>query len=682
MGILTLVCVVPTRGDPRPDWDPWLLAVAEPVPLVAYAYPGFVVARRRPGNRIGWLLLVSGFGGALDALGHAYAVYAIGRDLPAGILAAWVSNWAFALHFFPLYFLLLCFPDGALPSGRWRIVTWYTGVCGVWVPLSVALLLGTIDRDYFPNVRNPLGLLPLEAFYVPYEALLSSVQVAGPFVLCALSLLARYRRTNAKSRQQFKWVAFAALASLVMLAGAVLLQDPWISVAIDLILVTFSVSIAIAIVRHNLFDIDRLLSRSLLYLGMTAGVAGLYIGAVSLFALMSQRFITAKAPLLATGVVAVVLQPLRALLQRVVNRLVYGLREDPYAVLAGLDRRLETVLAPRQLLPEAVATIAKALRLPYVAVEVKRAAAYGAAGGRLAVHGAERPVALRLALVHQGEEIGTLAVAARAAEDGFSGADLRLLADVARHLAQAAAGVRLSLALLQEQERAVTARAEERRHLARDLHDSVGPVLSHAASAVETACAAVHTDPSRAADLVTGALVHIRQGSDDLRWIALGLRSPVDQLGLREAVLAYLDRVPVTVHTDMPDLLPPMPAAVEEAVYRILTEAVTDVLRHARAACCWVSLELSDGHLTLTVADDGQGPPGAARPSEGLASIRECAIAIGGMCEFRARSGGGRAYIARLPRSLPGAQLPATREASPLQPGPRHRDSDRAGGEP
>ncbi|WP_406340238.1 histidine kinase [Streptomyces sp. NBC_00648] len=681
MGALATACVVLTRGEPRAEWHPWLVAVMEPGLLVVYAYPGFVVAQRRPQSRIGWLLLVSGFGGVLDALGDAYAKYASVQDLPAGVLSAWVSNWAFALNLFPLYFLLLCFPDGALPSGRWRSVAWYVGVGGALVSLTAALAPGPIDRSEFPEVRNPLGVRPL-GFLARHEAVLSLPLVAGSFVLCALSLLARYRRSAAASRQQFKWVAFAALASLVMLAGAVLLQDPWISVAIDLILVTFSVSIAIAIVRHNLFDVDRLLSRSLLYLGLTAGVAGLYIGAVSLFALMSQRFITAKAPLLATGVVAVVLQPLRVLLQRVVSRLVYGLRDDPYAVLAGLDRRLETVLAPRKLLPEAVATIAKTLRLPYVAVEVKGAAAYGAAGGYLAVYGGERPVALRLALVHQGEKIGTLAIAARPAEDRFSSADLRLLADVARHLAQAAAGVRLSLALLYEQERAVAARAEERRHLARVLHESVSPVLSHAASAVETACAAVHTDPSRADDLVTGALVHLRQGADDLRRIALGLRSPVDQLGLREAVLAYLDRVPVTVHTDVPDLLPSLSAAVEEAAYRILTEAVTDLLRHARAARCWVRLELSGEHLTLTVAADGQGAPGATRPGEGLASIRECATVIGGMCESGARSGGGREYIARLPRSLPAAQLPATREATPLKPGPRHRDSDRAGGEP
>ncbi|WP_326647222.1 sensor histidine kinase [Streptomyces sp. NBC_01750] len=307
------------------------------------------------------------------------------------------------------------------------------------------------------------------------------------------------------------------------------------------------------------------------------------------------------------------------------------------------------------MLPEAAAAVAQALRLPYVAIELDDATAPDAGTARVATHGTESPVALRLTLVHQGEEIGALVVAARAPDETLSAADLRLLRDVARHIAQAAAGVRLSLALLRSQEHAVAVRAEERRRLARDLHDGVGPVLTGATWTLQAATTTLRTNPDATHDLLNTALVHIGQGAEDLRRISMGLRSPVDQLGLREAVLAYTDRVSLAVHTELPEQIPRLAAAVEEAAYWILVEAVANVLRHAEATNCWVRLEMGDV-LEVSVADDGRGLPPRMRPGVGVSSMRERAAEIGGSCEIRPRSTGGTELIARLPVSLPGVQ--------------------------
>ncbi|WP_406733610.1 hypothetical protein [Streptomyces sp. NBC_01794] len=155
-------------------------------------------------------------------------------------------------------------------------------------------------------------------------------------------MLFRFRGSAGVVRQQMKWVAWAVMMTVLLVTVQITLVDgPAGSIAMDLVSVVLSAAIAVAIVRHNLFDIDRILSRSLLYAGLTGIVVGLYIGSVSLFGLVLQHSASRVAALLATGVVAVALQPLRDVLQRLVSRLVYGLRDDPYAALAELGRRLE-----------------------------------------------------------------------------------------------------------------------------------------------------------------------------------------------------------------------------------------------------------------------------------------------------------------------------------------------------
>lgn len=159
VGALSLVFAALSRSEPRPEWHPWALAMAEPVMQIAYAYPGLVVARHRPQSPIGWLLMLSGFGGVLDLLGHAYGLYAIPRSLPGGIWAAWVSNWAFAFDLFPVYFLLLLFPNGRLPSAFWRMPATIVGACWIWALRGLTLDRGHPDH-WIVKVRGtgvPVG---------------------------------------------------------------------------------------------------------------------------------------------------------------------------------------------------------------------------------------------------------------------------------------------------------------------------------------------------------------------------------------------------------------------------------------------------------------------------------------------------------------------------------------------
>ncbi|GGV30393.1 sensor histidine kinase [Streptomyces spectabilis] len=650
----TVTFAVLSRAAPRPAWHPWWLIVADSMFGVLLPSLGTLVASRRPSNPAGWLLLAAGFGAAFDSLVHAYALYAVPRGLPGGVLAAWSGNWSFVLFTFPIMFLFLIFPNGRLPTPCWRVTAKYVGACGLLNVIVGALLPGTLGNGYFPSITNPLGLPALEPV-VPRLGLISIVTNLLPLLLSVASLLFRYRHSTGLVRRQLKWVAWATMVAILLVTVQIMVGDrPLGSIAIGLVPVLLSAAITVGIVRHNLFDIDRLLSNTLIYAALTGLAVGLYIGTVSAFGLLLQRSSSGLAALFATGVVAVLLQPLHTLLHRSVSRLVYGLRDDPYTALAVLGRRLEATHDPKRILPEAAAAVAEALRLPYVSIELVTSSSAGRNHTRVATRGTEPHELIELALVHQGEEIGSLIVGPRSPGEHFSKADTRLLRDAARHIAQAASAVRLSLTLLAAQERAVAVAAEERRRLARDLHDGVGPVLTGATWTLQAALTTLHRDPDAAHELLATALVHLRQGTEDLRLIATGLRSPADQLGLREAVLTHLGRVPLTMHTALPDDIPRLPAAVEEAAYWILAEAVANILRHADADNCWVTMDLDDT-LSLTVADDGSGLPDRFRPGVGIASMRERAGEIGGTCDIRPRPRAGTEVVVCLPRALPGA---------------------------
>ncbi|GAA3141661.1 hypothetical protein GCM10017687_68030 [Streptomyces echinatus] len=652
---LTLVFVMLTRSAPRPDWHPWIIAALEPVACLAYAFPGFVITRRRPRNPIGWLLLVSGFGAALDALAHAYALHAIPRDLPGATLAAWSSNWAFVVDLFPLYFLLLFFPDGRLPSVRWRIAAWFVGGCGVWALLFSAFVPGPIDRQYFPTVTNPFGSSLVPFADPANEGVLSILFVACPFFLAAASLIRRYVTRSGTPRQQIKWVAFAALVDLLM----VLMITPFHkealgTAAMDLASVVLSTAIAVAITRHRLFDIDRLLSRSLLYTALTAGAIGLYTASVSILGVVIQGTVPATAALLATATVAVALQPMHRVLQRIISRFIYGLRDDPYAALAGLGRQLEATTGPEAVLPQAAATVGQALRLPYVAVELN---GHDTDTLPVARYGSEVPDVLRLPLVCQGEEVGALVLGARTPGEPFTAADLRLLRDVARHIAQAAAGVRLTLALLRSRQQLIATRAQERRRIGRELHDGVNSVLSEVVWGLQAARKWLRTEPGKADELLSAGLTRIHEGIETVRHISRGLRSPIDGVGLLDALRDYIERCPMFVDADLPEELPKLPAAVEEAAYWIAVEALTNVLRHAHASCCRVRLDVTDDSLRVTVTDNGRGLPVPLRLGVGLGSMRERAAEIGGTCQVDSSAEGGSEVAVQLPRVLPGVEL-------------------------
>ena len=346
----------------------------------------------------------------------------------------------------------------------------------------------------------------------------------------------------------------------------------------------------------------------------------------------------------------------------------YGERDDPYVALSRLGRRLETSIAPESVLPTVVTTVRDVLRLPYVAIYLQQDShgyeivAESASpllrleNGRIRVPGMEREGRC-IPLIHQGETVGYIVLGPRAPAEAFSATDLRLLEDLAPQVGVAVHAVRLTADLQRSREQLVLAREEERRRLRRDLHDGLGPQLAGVALKLETLRNRLTDDP-RAASLLADLAKQTQDATAEIRHLVYELRPPtLDELGLvsalREGATQYTQHGGggVNITFEAPESLPPLPAAVEVAVYRISQEALMNVIRHAEARNCHLRLRLDEaaGLLCLEVQDDGKGRLIKRRAGVGLNSMRERAEELGDTMTITSVASGGTLVSARLP---------------------------------
>jgi signal transduction histidine kinase len=625
---------------------------------LAFAVLGALVVARRTAGPIGPLLCTAGVTAALVLACREWGARALLIDpgsLPAGEAMAWIATWAW-IGTIPLAgtVIALLFPDGRLPSPRWRPALWFSIFALGAVLVGYALSEGSLEA--FPGLENPVGFLP--------AGLRDIGGLMAPAVALGMASLAvRYRGASGDQRQQLSWIAAAAclLIALAVVEGLIgsIDEDAETGWLVNLGTLSLVAAAGVAVLRYRLYDLDLVVNRALVYGVLTALVVGAYVGLVTaLGELLDSSGVGVS--LIATAVVAVAIQPLRSLLQRRVDRLMYGDRDDPYRALSRLGERLGGTLDPDEVLPAVVETVAEGLRLPYVAIELVDADVRRAA----ASHGApSRGDAVRLPLEHRGEAVGWLVVAPRTGSEAFAPADMRLLTDLARQAGVAAHAVRLTHDLRRSRERLVTAREEERRRLRRDLHDGLGPALAGIALEIESARSLAGDDPDAARELLQRLRGEVQDTLAEIRRIAHDLRPPaLDELGLLDAVREHAARLGMgsragagpapnglRIAVEVPERLPPLPAAVEVAAYRIALEAMTNVSRHAEAKTCVVRIEV-DRELALEIRDDGSGINGRPRGGLGLVSMRERAEELGGNLSVgKGDDGSGTVVRARLP---------------------------------
>lgn len=487
----------------------------------------------------------------------------------------------------------------------------------------------------------------------------SSPAIAALYVYPALVvgvLVATYvKRRDRLLRRQLRWLVVslgggaAAYLAIWVLPAAMTGRSLFPPEYHTLVFLPVPVAVGMAILRHRALNIEVVLGRSLTYGGLTVLLTGLYLAVVGLLAVLFPALNRRWEQALAAAVIALAVRPLHAVLQSLINKRLFGDREDPYRIVSTLAARMEDINTPTEQLSTMVETMGRALRLTYVAIELDR----GTGREMAASFGTATDSCDRLPLAYQGEPVGQLLIGRRNQHGLLRRREKSMLAEVARHAGAAAFTARLTADLVQTRDRLVNAREEERRRLLRELHDGVGPTLAAVMIGLHAARRAIGDSSPTA--MVLGKL----QGSlsaavTEIRKLARDLRPPtLDQLGLLAALEDHIgtlnsDIEGLSVQLHAPAELPPLPPAIDVAAYRIVSEALTNVVRHAGARSCAVHL-WTDHALNLSVVDDGTGLTDEPDKGVGLSSMRERAVEVGG--EFRAERlpAGGTRVMATLP---------------------------------
>ncbi|GIJ63647.1 sensor histidine kinase [Virgisporangium aurantiacum] len=602
---------------------------------------GLMVLFAVPRHVVGRLLVAAGAFAALSVAGASWA---------SVTPLAWLSQWTWWPPYGLIALALLLFPDGRPPGRRWAALAVAIPVATATV--AVALAIAALD--------HPTTLLVDTSEPISARAQAFVFVAAGGMVLTLLcmvgvlvSLIVRWRRADGDTRRQL-----ACLLPAAVIFVLALIAGPFVGDAAAVIVgVAIPAGMMLAILRYRLYNLDTIINRTLVWLVMTLLVVGAFVAVVAMIRQSVTWMSTGRyESLVATGVVAVAFEPVRRQVQRGVNRLLYGERDDPYLVIARLGQVLGRSAAA-DALPRLTATIARSLQVPYVAVTTDQ----GDDPTPLAEAGRPGTPMEAFPMTVHGRQVGRLLVATRNPNGRFTRRERRLFTDLALHAAVAVETARLIRDLRLSRERLVKAREEERRRLRRDLHDGVGPALTGISLQVRAVQRLVTGNQRARAQLVT-LLSDLDVCGSELRQVVDQLRPPALDGGLEGALRVELTRyqsdrlaVDVSAAGDLTDL----PAAIEVAAWRIVAEAVTNVTRHANASACQVTVRRDDDGLYLEILDDGVGIDAevvAARARKGglgIESFHSRADELGGHCVVEKVDPTGTAVRVWLPVAVP-----------------------------
>lgn len=623
---------------------------------------GAVVLSRHPGQLIGRVLIGFGLLWAFDGMLEAW--YALGvtppygsapdDTLPGTAFAYWFVARVGAFLLMGLPLLLVLYPTGRLLTGGWRIAAILTVTASAVLPLALITVPAAVLELGMPAppVADPdLLSLPIPAS-VGYPLLVITRLISLAALLPAVVLVVlRHRRASGVEQRQLRWLLWAGIVCVfVAVIGVLVPASGLASAALFVAVAVTSVSITIGICAPDRFDVDSLVADTVAWGAVAAGVVILDLLVVAgLTQLIGSRFDQREVTVALLLLALLLYAPLRNVIWVRVRRLILGRRGDRYQVVSGLAARLESTGSVTDQLPALVAAVAESFKLAYVGVEV-----FQPDGRRLvAEHGTRPEQITELPIAYSGQAVGRLLLAERGGlRSMLTHADQALLLDVVRQAAIAVRLTTLADELQTSRERLVLAREEDRRRIRRDLHDGLGPLLGGVGLRLAAARNAVEVDPARAVELIGASRDDIQDAVGEVRRLVHGLRPPaLDDLGLLAAVEQHAEAarasgLTVEVAAEHVDALP---AAVEVAAYRMVAEALTNVVRHASANRAAVRLEVAADTLVVEVSDDGVGIASDRTAGVGLLSLRERAAELGGSTTISCPSGGGTVVRAVLP---------------------------------
>lgn len=570
---------------------------------------GLFILHSRPRHRVGRLLLGVG----------VLALVALAAAAWSGWLpAAWATQWTWWPPLVLIPLALAAFPDADPRSGPLRWVPAVLLGAGTGVAACLAIAAALAPRTLVTTDQAVPAARPWLA-----SAVALMVVVAVGTIVVVLDMVRRARAARDERRSQ---ILCLLPSGILLLIGAVA-DAAGVPFAMMPGIVALPVGMGVAILRHRVADLDLAVNRTLVWIVMSVAVAATFavvVGLVSGTALGGSPLV---ATAIGTGLVAAGFDPLRRLLQRLIGRALFGQRDNPQGILTELGHRMQLASDAGEMLTQLVRTLAGALQLPHVRMLVD-----SPGGGRdvVAEHGRPQAGPVSFPLVAHGETVGALEVAPRRPGEALTVAETRLLTQIAGQAAIAARAHRLTLELVRARERLVRAREEERLRLRRDLHDGLGPAL--AGTRMQLSVVRSRLGESGAGGPLDVALDVLADCTREVRRLVDGLRPAALDQGLDAALRQRADALfpgggcVIEVRGSVVDL----PAAVEVAAYRIATEALTNVVTHARASSCRVEVVRAERWLHLAVADDGRGGVRDRDGGVGMDSMRARAAEIGG----------------------------------------------------
>jgi len=636
------------------------------VGVVAFAVLGALLVSRRPTNPIGWLFLVSAVDFSIGVLGDSAAHYGLVThpgSIPGAAVGAWLAKWVWTPGTaMIMVFSLLLFPNGRLPSRRWRPVAWLAAVATVvatvptavegWALRGPQLLYGNEPPPTMPHAYRLAVTISESSF--TFMFLLAFVAAA--------SLVIRLRRATGDEREQIRWFAFGGIIMVLGIVASI----PGLPGGTTSRIVGFAalpVAATIAILKYRLYDIDVVINKTVVYGVLAAVFTAIYVAiVVGIGAAVGSR---ASRPLtiLAAVVMAVSFQPVRERARRFANRLVYGKRATPYEVLSEFSERMGGAYDAEDILPRMARILAEGTGATKsevwlrVGSELRPAASWpedGAtalravplADGELpAFPGADRAFPVR----HQRELLGALAVAMPANEP-LTPAGEKLIGDLASQAGLVLRNVRLIEELRASRQRLVAAQDEERRRLERNIHDGAQQQLVALGIQLGLAQRQAAKESPSVAELLAKLQAQSTEALDDLRDLARGIYPPLlaDQ-GLAAALTAQARKAPLPVEVEA-DGIGRYPQDAEAAIYFCCLEALQNVAKHAGATKVCVRLRSEGDALAFEVTDDGNGFDSDHTPmGSGLQNMADRLAALGGTLEVRSRTGQGTTISGRLP---------------------------------
>jgi hypothetical protein len=345
----TLALLVVALLSPKTEENGLVFLLPLATGVIAWSTVGAVVASRRPENPVGWILWAMGLLSGVALFAGQYATYALlvhPGSLPGGELVGLVSSWIWVPVIGLLIFLLLLFPNGRLPTRRWRPVAWTGAAVIAMGAINEALVPGTIDG--LEPFRNPLGIEGAKRI-LTLLATLSQVLAAALLLIAAASLFVRLLRARGEERQQVKWLAYAAM----VLAGAFFLGSisgaigaSWVGFVLSMVgFLGVPIAAGIAILKYRLYEIDILINRTLVYGSLTVMLALVYFGGVTttqaIFrTLTGQEEQPQIAVVASTLVIAALFNPLRRRIQALVDRRFYRSKYDARKTLEAFSAKL------------------------------------------------------------------------------------------------------------------------------------------------------------------------------------------------------------------------------------------------------------------------------------------------------------------------------------------------------